>query len=99
MSGVAVMSSRKEGNEIERPGEHREPAIRGAGPFAFRAIPIQLDPISIGIPKIQRFTDSMVGGAIESDAGGPQAFEGIGQFRAARIKDGQMVKPGGSGRR
>jgi hypothetical protein len=64
-----------------------------------RAIPIQLDAIVIGIPKIERLADPVVRGAVERDARLQDPAERIGQLRALRVQDGEVIQPRAAWRR
>src|SRR5262249_58799219 len=61
--------------------------------------PVELDTVVVVVAQIKGFADPMITGALELDARGLDAAQGIREQRARRIADGQMVKPGRMPRR
>jgi hypothetical protein len=55
--------------EIERAGKHAERPIDGPWPLLARTIPVEFNAVVIGIAQVKGFTDSVVGSAIERNAG------------------------------
>jgi hypothetical protein len=49
---------------VERPGDHRELAILGAGPLFLGAIGGELYAVVVGVAQVQRLGDAVVGGAV-----------------------------------
>ena len=85
--------------EVEPPREHRQPALGRAGPRRLGPVPVELDPVLVRVAQVERLADAVVAGAVERDAGGDQPAQGVGQRRAGRIEDGEVVEPGGARRR
>jgi hypothetical protein len=55
----------KESVEIERSGDHRKPSFRASRPSVGRSVPIKLCSVAVRIAKIYRFTDPVIGRAVE----------------------------------
>ncbi len=68
--------------QIKSPCIHRQPAILRARPLFFRAVPGQFHPVPIGIAKVDRLADAMIGGALERYLGGQNAVKGFRQRRS-----------------
>src|SRR6266516_3077725 len=51
--------------EIQRPCKHCELASWRVRPHFFRAIPVQLDSVVVGVAQIESFADTVVGCALE----------------------------------
>src|SRR5260370_34781836 len=68
-------------------------------PLFARTIPTELHPIFIGIAQVKRLAYPMIGGAIKLNASADYAPERIAQVCTRRVKNGQMIKTGRSGRR
>ena len=68
-------------------------------PLFARTIPTELHPIFIGIAQVKRLAYPMIGGAIKLNASADYAPERIAQVGTRRVKNGQMIKTGRSGRR
>src|SRR5579871_291482 len=79
--------------------EHRQPAVGSARPLLGRPIPIELDAVVVGIAQIKRFAHAVVGGALERDLGFDEPAQRIGEARAGRIQNRQMIEAGGTERR
>ena len=80
--------------EIEPLGQHPERTVGGAGPLGAGPIPVELDPIAVGIAKIQRFAHAVVARPVKRDAGLTKAAKRLAERRAIRIPDGKMVEAG-----
>ncbi len=50
------------------------------------------ESVPVGIVKIDRFTDAMVGGTINANAMSQQPAQGVGEISAGRIKNRRMTK-------
>src|SRR5438034_10939055 len=53
--------------EVERTREHLDAVVR-ARPFRFRAVPVELDAVAIGIRQVDRLADAVVARARQTDA-------------------------------
>jgi hypothetical protein len=83
--------------EVERLGDHAELALRGAGPFGFRAVPVELDAIAVRVAEIECLADAVIGGTFERDVGTDEAAECVGELGARGIDDGEVIEAGGAG--
>ena len=72
---------------------HVEAAVRVKPKFS-RAVPVQFDPILIGIAEIQGFAHSMGNRSVDRDPGRFQAPEGVAQPAPLCVHDSEMEKPG-----
>ena len=52
--------------QVEVLRDHRQAAIAIMGPLFARAIPIDLDAVSIGVMEVNRFTDPVIRGAVDA---------------------------------
>ena|SRR5688572_11720633 len=84
----------KEGLEIQSSGEHRERPVRVARPMVTWAVPIEFEPITVRVAKVNCFTDAVVGCAVEANTMPQQPAHGVGEIRPRRIKDGRMIQAG-----
>jgi len=84
--------------KLETTGVHSEVSGVVAGPGFFGTVPVELDAVAVGVAQIERFADAVVGGAVEGDAGGDEAPEGVGEFGAGRVEDRDVVEAGRTGR-
>jgi hypothetical protein len=84
--------------EVERFGDYGEIALRGARPFGFGAVPVELDAIAVGVAKIECLADAVIGSAFEPNVGVDQAAKGVGEFGACGIDDREVIEAGGAGR-
>ena len=62
-------------------------------------VPIEFDAVVVGVAQVKRFADAVVGGAFERNSCGDQPAERVGQRRARRVEDREMVEAGGAGLR
>lgn len=85
--------------KIERLGDHGEFAGRRAGPLGLGAVEVEFDTVLVRVAEVERFTDAVIGSAVEIDAGREKAAEGIGQFAARGIENREMKQAGVAGRR
>ena len=83
--------------KIEALRHHRERPVGGARPLLLRAVAIELDAVLVGVAEIERFADAVIAGAVELDAGLDQPAERVGERRARRVEDGDVVEPGRAG--
>ena len=86
----------EKGVEIEGAGEHGEGAGGGAGPGFLGAVPIEFDAVAIGVAKVKSFADAVIRGAFEGDSSFDEAAQGVGEFGASGIKNGEMIKASGA---
>lgn len=84
--------------EIQRVGVHLQRAVGLFRPFVFRAIPIELDSIVVGITQIERFAHAMVAGALKRNLRHDEPAQSVGEQLTGRVKNGRMVKARGAGR-
>lgn len=92
-----MLPSRPEIGEVEAAGEHGEAALGIARPVSLRSVPIEFDPVHVGIAQVQRLAHTMVAGAVEGDAGLVEPAQGIGQARPRWIEDGKVEQAGRAG--
>ena len=65
-----LLSVAEESFDVEAVREHGDFPIVGVGPLFSWAIPVQFHPVFIGVPKVKRLADSVVGCAIQRDPRG-----------------------------
>src|SRR6478735_3723926 len=65
--------------QIEPLCEHRQRAVRVARPLLAGPVPIQFDAVLVGVAQVERLADAVVAGAVERNAGGDNAMQGIGE--------------------
>jgi hypothetical protein len=85
--------------KIQPAREHRQLTVSGARPLIRRPIPVQLHAVVVGIAKVERLADAMVGSAVEANPRLQHAAQRIGQLRAGRVEDRRVVQPGRAGGR
>jgi hypothetical protein len=78
--------------EIQPPRKHRQFAAGAARPCLGRTVPIQFNAVLVRIPQVERFTDTMIGGAVERDACPHHAAQNVGESGARRVHDGVVVE-------
>ena len=78
---------------------HPDGAVRGARPFAFRPVAIQLDTVAVGIPQVDRLAHAVIRRAFERDAGIEDPTHRHGECRAVGKKDREVVQPRRAGGR
>jgi hypothetical protein len=84
--------------EVEWPSEHLRRAFERAGPLFSGSIPIKLYSISVRIAQIERFTDSVIGGAFKWNFCLDETAQCVGEFLPRWIKNRQMIKASGARR-
>src|ERR1700730_5838682 len=62
--------------KVESLRYHGERAIRVARPLRLGSIAIEFQAVAIGIAQVERFTDSVIAGAVERDLGFSKPFQG-----------------------
>src|SRR5687767_12156907 len=82
--------------QVERLGDHRERAIRIHRPLLARTVPVQLNPVAIGVGEIDRLADAMIARALKRNLRRDEATQPIGQRRAGRIENRDVIEPGGA---
>jgi hypothetical protein len=85
--------------EVERTSEHPQRAFGRVGPLFFGTIPIKLYSVSVRIAQVERFADSVIGGAFKWNFCLEETAQRVGEFLPCRIKNRQMVKASRSQRR
>src|SRR5882724_8011958 len=85
--------------EVEGLGVHGEIAHGIARPEFLRFVTIKLDSILIGIAKIKRFTDAVIGSSIERNLSREESMQSCGEGSAIGIKNCSVVQAGGARRR
>src|SRR5213592_958240 len=85
--------------EVERPREHRQPAVGSTRPLFFGAIPIKLHPVTIGIAQIECFADAVIRRALEWNPRFDETTQSVSKIRSRRIKNRQVIKAGCAWRR
>jgi hypothetical protein len=60
---------------------------------------IEFHAVSIRVPEIEGFAHTMIGRAIEGNAGGEETAQSIGEGQAVRIEDGGVIESGRAFRR
>ena len=68
--------------QVQRPGDHRQAAVRLARPLAFRPVAVELHAILIRVAQVERLADAVVGGPVEGNACLVQAAQRLAQLRA-----------------
>src|SRR4051794_14002364 len=85
--------------DVEPAREHRQRAIGIARPLLLGPVAIKLNPVLVRIAQVERFTDAVIAGSIESNARCHHAMQRIGEGWSRRIKDGGVKQPSCSRRR
>src|SRR4051812_7756835 len=86
--------------EVERGRAHLNPfAVRRHRPLLARAVPVELDPVAVGVGQVEGLADAVVGSAFERPAGLAEAAEGGGEGAAGRIADRRVEEAGAAGGR
>lgn len=80
--------------EVQRLGRHPQLSLGVARPLLLRSVTVELYPILIRIPEVQRLTHPMVAGAIERHAGVEHPSQRHGQIAPRRVADSQVIEPG-----
>ena len=70
--------------KIERPREHGDAALGIARPFGLGAVPVELDPVAVGIGQVERLADPVVARPVERHLCGDQPPQRLGQ-RGTRV--------------
>ena len=83
--------------EVERIRVHLQRAVRLLRPFVFRAVPVELNAVVVGITQIERLAHAMVAGAFKRDLCHDETTQSVGEQLAGRVKNGRMVKARGAG--
>ena len=78
--------------QIESFGKHGERAIGVAGPLLTRAVPIELEPVPIRIPQVNRLAHPVIRRAIDPNPVRQQPAQGAREIRASWVKDCSMIK-------
>ena len=73
------------------------PTLGVLGPALPWPIPVGLDPVPVGIPKIEGFADPMIGGPLQGNTVPSQTTEGPGQIFPPGIPESHMVEARGPG--
>ena len=68
-----------------------------ARPFRTRPVPVELEAVAIRVAKIQRLADAVIAGAVKRDAGLLEPAKRVGERRAVRIADGEVIEAGRPG--
>jgi len=68
-------------------------------PVGLRAIAVELDAVLIGVSEVEGFADPVIGGAVQAYAGRDQPVQRIGERRARRETNGDVVEARRPGRR
>jgi len=85
--------------EVEGLGVHGEIAHGIARPEFLRFVTVKLDSILIGIAKIKRFTDAVIGSSVERNLSREESMQSCGEGGAIGIEDSGVVQTGGARRR
>ena len=72
--------------QVQPSSEHRQLSVRRAWPLGFRPIPVEFDPIVVGIAQVQGFADAVIARAVEPDSGCQEPAQR--DSRAARARPG-----------
>jgi hypothetical protein len=91
-----LCSGAQQVSQIQAPGHHRESTGGVARPLIGWPIPAEFDPILIRIPQIERLAHPVIGGSVQSNAGGVEPPQGVGQGRPGGIKNRCVKKSGGA---
>src|SRR5215831_18368357 len=85
----------EQAREVEPPRDHGDALpLRGSRPLLLRPVSIELDAVSVRISEIDGLTDTVVGGAVERDAGVEDALHGSREVRAIGKAHRDVVEPG-----
>src|SRR5262249_25270826 len=68
-------------------------------PHLLWPVPVELDPVLVGIAQIERFAHAMIAGAVKLYARAQHAMQRIRQRRPRRIEDGGVIEAGRARRR
>src|SRR5665213_2229058 len=72
--------------------EHCQAAVRRTRPLVLRLVPIQLNPVAVGVAQVNRLTYPVVRGSVERDGRRQQSPQRVSQQSAARIENRHMKK-------
>src|SRR5207248_6214608 len=89
---------RQQALEVEAAVAEGEVALGVAGPLRLRAVPGQLQAVSVRVVEVQGLVGAVVVDATERPAGLDQAAERVAEGRPGRVADGDVVKASGSRR-
>ena len=67
-------------------------------PGVARAVVVQLDAVAVGVVQVDRDRAAVVGGVVRLDAVVEQALDGLAQFAAVGVDEGDVVQAGVAGR-
>jgi hypothetical protein len=81
--------------DIQRKRGHLQLPVSHA-PFVARAIPVDLDPIALGVIEVHGFTNEMVGSSRETPIGFDDATDRARQLGPTGNQDREVEQPGGS---
>src|SRR5436190_13649877 len=82
--------------EVERSGTHLDSlAVGRARPLLPRAVPVELDPVAVGVGEVESLADAVVGGALERPVGLAEAAQGVGEGTPGRIANRGVEETGG----
>ena len=90
--GCRGICRRKQRVQIEPLGNHANGAVSFTRPLGSRPIPIELNPVSIGIAQIQRFADAVITRAVERDARFAQPTKRFTERRAIGQQHGEVAQ-------
>jgi len=80
--------------QIKHPGVHLNLPIIRPRPLVLRAVDVQFQPVAVRVGQVERLADAVIGRAIEPDLRRLQPPQGVGEGRAGRVADGDVVEAG-----
>jgi hypothetical protein len=89
----------EESIQIQGPCIHYDRTIGIVRPFVFRAIPVKLQPVLIGIAEVKCFTHPVITRAFEWNLGCKQPAERVAEPRSIGIKNSNVKQTRAAGRR
>ena len=95
---LAVLELAEHALEVERQRGHRQ-LVAVAAPLLARPVAVDLDPVPLGVPEVERLAHEVVGGAGEAPAGAGQPLERARQLGAIGHQDREVEEPGAEARR
>src|SRR5258705_10970159 len=78
---------------VERQRSHLQPAVRTERPFLARAIPVDLDPVTVGIGQVDRLADTVVGKSLHDGPTVHQTAKRLREIDTCRDENREVIQP------
>src|SRR4051794_3373700 len=95
--GILAAKLAQHSVEVERKSVHLEDAIADR-PLIAWAVAVELDPVALGVARVERLADQMVGGSAQSPARVGHPLQGASEVGTARHEDRQVKETAGAAR-